>query len=434
MGCRAATDRKGMRTIGAFLLAACCLAQGDYDLVLKRGHVIDPKNGIDGMRDIAIRGGRIAAVGDNLSGRTNIDVTGLYVTPGLIDIHVHVFNTTLVPNAWAGDNSVSPDTLSFRTGVTTMVDAGSSGYRNFEQFRATVIDRARTRVLALINIAGYGMMTNHVEQDVSDMLPERTAAIARKHKDVVVGIKAAHYEKPDWASVDRAIQAGKLAGIPIMVDFGWFRPERPYWQLVTEKLRPGDISTHMYRGPVPWVDETGKLYPYLFEARRRGVKFDVGHGGGSFVMRNAVPSVQQGFYPDSISTDLHTGSMNAGMMDMPTMMSKLMAMGLPLKEAILRSTWNPAQQIGRIDLGHLSTDAIADIAVWTLVKGDFGFRDEQGGKITGRERLISEITLKDGRIVWDWNSRSGVDYRKLSPTYGVRKGTDVITPPPSRQR
>ena len=422
-------------TLLLVLSALICGAQDRYDLVLKGGHVIDPRNGIDGRMDVAIRGGRVAAVAPNITnagGRT-IDVSGLYVTPGLIDLHVHVFNTTSIPGAWAGDSSVSPDSFSFRTGVTTMVDAGSSGYRNFEQFRATVIDRAHTRVLALINIAGYGMMTDVFEQDTADMLPERVAALAKKHKDVVVGVKSAHYQKPDWTSVDRAIAAGKLAGIPIMVDFGWFLPERPYWQLVTERLRPGDISTHMFRGPVPWVDDKGKLYPYLQQARARGVKFDVGHGGGSFVMRNAVPTITQGFYPDSISTDLHTGSMNGAMIDMPTTMSKLMAMGLPLKEAILRSTWNPAQMISRTELGHLTVGSIADIAVWNLQKGNFGYRDADGGKVTGKERLFCEMSLKDGRVVWDWNSLQGVDYKQLPSTYGVRKGIDVITPPPSQR-
>lgn len=413
----------------AFTVAA--VAQPQYDLVLKGGHVIDPKNNIDGVLDVGIRDGKVAAVGANLAGATRtIDVTGLYVTPALLDIHVHLFHTTNVPDVWAGDSSISPDSYSFRTGVTTMVDAGSSGYRNFEQFKATVIDRAKTRVFALINIAGYGMMTNLVEQETSDMLPKKVADLARKYKDVVVGVKAAHYEKPDWTQVDRAIEAGKLAGIPVMVDFGWFLPQRPYWQLVTERLRPGDISTHMFRGPVPWVDGNGKLYPYFQQARERGVKFDVGHGGGSFVMRNAVPAIAQGFYPDSISTDLHAISMNAAMMDMPTTMSKLMAMGLPLNEAILRSTWSPAQMIHHPELGHLTPGAVADVAVWKLMKGEFGYRDEKDGKITGRERLVCEMTLKDGRVVWDWNSLSGVDYKQLGPEYGVRPGMDFITPPP----
>jgi dihydroorotase len=417
------------------MLASIAFAQQTYDLVLKGGHVIDPRNGIDAPMDVAIRGGRIAAVARNIQGATRtIDVTGLYVTPGLIDLHVHVFYSALVPNAWAGDNSIAPDSFSFRTGVTTVVDAGSSGYRNFDQFRSTVIDRAKTRVLALINIAGYGMMTDVMEQDTAEMLPERTAEVARKNKDVVVGIKSAHFQSPEWTSVDRAIAAGKLAGIPIMVDFGWFRPERPYWQLVTERLRKGDISTHAFRAPVPWVDQNGKLYPYLQQARARGVKFDVGHGGGSFVIRNAAPAIAQGFYPDSISTDIHTGSMNEGMMDMPTTMSKLMALGLPLKEAILRSTWNPAQMISRTELGHLSVGAIADVGVWNLLKGNFGFRDASGGKVESTQRLICEMTLKDGTVVWDWNSRSGVDYKTLGPTYGVRPKLDIITPPPSSRR
>jgi dihydroorotase len=190
----------------------------------------------------------------------------------------------------------------------------------------------------------------------------------------------------------------------------------------------------MFRGPVPWVDENGKLYPYLQQARARGVRFDVGHGGGSFVMRNAVPAIAQGFYPDSISTDLHTTSMNAGMMDMPTTMSKLMVMGLPLKEAVLRATWNPAQMISRPDLGHLTAGAVADIAVWNLMQGDFAYRDEIGAKVTGKQRLVAEVTIKDGRVIWDWNSRSGEDYRKFGPKYGIREGIDILTPPPSRQR
>ncbi len=417
-----------------FLLALALVAglqAQPYDLVLKGGHVIDPRNNIDRIADVAIQNGRIAAVGQNLTSATRtIDVAGLYVTPGLLDIHVHVFNTTLVPNAWAGDNSVSPDSFSFRTGVTTMVDAGSSGYRNFEQFRATVIDRARTRVLAFINVAGYGMMTNLVEQDTTDMLPEQLARLAVKHKDVVVGIKAAHFEKPEWTQIDRALEAGKLASIPIMVDFGFFLKERPYWQLVTQRLRPGDISTHMFRGPVPWVDAAGKLYPYLAQARARSVKFDIGHGGGSFVMRNAVPAIAQKFYPDSISTDLHSTSMNAAMMDMPTTMSKLMALGMPLKEVILRSTWNPAQIIHHEELGHLSVGAVADVSVWQLLKGNFGYRDERNGSVAGTERLIPDMTLKDGRVEWDWNSRSGVDYKTLAPDYGVRPGLEFIVPPP----
>ncbi|PYU90805.1 MAG: amidohydrolase/deacetylase family metallohydrolase [Acidobacteria bacterium] len=407
-------------------------ALAQFDLLLKGGHLIDPKNNINQRMDLAILDGKVAAVAPNLEAtlaRRAIDLKGLYVTPGLVDLHTHLFNTPGLAGVWAGDSSVSADAFSFRTGVTTMVDAGSAGWRNFEYFRHSVIDRARTRVLALINIVGFGMINDFAEQDKNDMKPEEVARLAQKHKDIVVGVKSAHYQGTDWTSVDRAIEAGKLARIPVMVDFGYFLPERPYWKLVTERLRPGDISTHMFRGPVPYVDETGKLYPYLRQAQARGVKFDVGHGGGSFVMRNALPAIQQGFYPDSISTDLHAGSMNAGMMDMPTTMSKLLVMGMPLQEVILRSTWNPAQIIHRPDLGHLGVGATADLSVWNLMEGDFGFADASGGKIQGNRRLFCELTLKDGRIAWDWNARGAVDYKTLEPMYGIRKGIDHIVRP-----
>jgi dihydroorotase len=420
-----------MRGWLAILAVAVPLFGQKHDLLLKGGHLIDPKNNIDARMDVAVRAGKVSAVAANIDPSTaqrTLDVSGLYVTPGLIDVHVHVYHTPNVKDAWAGDNSVQPDAFSFRTGTTTMVDAGSAGWRNFEHFRFSVIDRVNTRVLAFINISGFGMMTDFVEQGEFDAAA--VAALAKKHKDVVVGVKSAHYQKPDWESVDQAIAAGKAAGIPIMVDFGYFLPERPYWRLVTERLRPGDISTHMFRGPVPYVDQNGKLYDYLKRARERGVRFDVGHGGGSFAMRNAVPAIQQGFYPDTISTDLHNASMNSGMMDMPTTMSKLLVMGMPLKEVTRASTWTPAQMIHREDLGHLTVGAIADIAVFNVMKGKFGYADAYGARIEGQERIFCELTVSGGRVVWNWNGRGGDDYRKLPRDYGVRPGVDTVVPPP----
>jgi dihydroorotase len=407
------------------ILAMLALAQ--YDLVLQGGRVIDPKNNIDRIADVAVRGGRIAAVGEGLSGTKNLDVKGLIVTPGLIDIHVHLFATTGIQGAWAGDNSVLPDGFSFRTGVTTMADAGSSGWRNFETFRHTVIDRAKTRVLAFINIAGLGMMTDIAEQ--GDFDPKEVARLAKKHPDVVVGVKSAHYQGPDWSSVDAALEAAREANIPIMVDFGYFRIERPFWKLVTERLRPGDIATHMFRGPVPYADESGKLPEYLQKARERGVKFDVGHGGGSFVFRNADAAVKAKFYPDSISTDLHTGSMNGSMMDMPTTMSKMLALGVPLVEVIRESTANPAMMIGEPELGHLTVGAPADIAVWQLIEGDFGFMDFAGGGVRSRQRLVCDLTIKDGKVEWNWNARGAKPWRDLPRNYGIRPGLDHIVLP-----
>jgi dihydroorotase len=252
--------------------------------------------------------------------------------------------------------------------------------------------------------------------------------MAGKHRDVVVGIKSAHYQGPEWVSVDRAVEAGRAAGVPVMVDFGYFREERPFHQLVTGRLRPGDISTHMFRGPVPYMDASGRVLDYLKQARARGVLFDVGHGGGSFVFRTMVPAVAQGFYPDTISTDLHTGSMNAGMMDMLTTMSKFLVAGMPLPDVVRASTDAPARAIKRPDLGHLSVGAEADVAVLRVLEGQFGYADGARGTITGTRRLTCEVTLRAGRVVWDWNARTGTDYRKLPPTYGVRDVDRVIVP------
>ncbi len=404
-----------------------------FDLLLTGGHVIDPGNSIDTPADVAVTDGRIAAIEAGIppsqAGRT-IDVSGLYVTPGLVDIHVHLYATPGNRDAWAGDRSVLPDGFGFRTGVTTMADTGSSGWRNLDDFRHRVIDRFDTRAYALVNIAGLGMATDSTEQNAADMDPERTAAAAREHADIVVGIKTAHYRGPDWTSVDRTLDAGRRADLPVMVDFGFFQRTRPYYELVGERLRPGDISTHMYRGPIPICDPDGNLYPYLWQARERGVLFDLGHGAGSFVWANALPCIEQGFYPDSISTDLHTMSMNVGMLDMATTMSKCLVMGMPLNDVVKASTVDAARVIGRPEHGHLTVGAAADVAVLKLLEGSFGYLDSFDGRYEGDRRLVCELTLKDGEVMWDWNGRSGVDYREMGDSVGIRGGEER-TPPPA---
>ncbi len=395
------------------LAAAALTAQEPYDLVLKGGHVLDAKNRVNGVRDVAIRGGKIAAVGQNLpagDARRVIDVTGLYVTPGLVDIHVHVSAATMAPQ-YTGEFSVRPDGFTFRSGVTTVADAGSVGWRGFPEFKELVIDRAKTRVLAWINIVGRGMggrMT--VEQDVSDMEPGPTAEMAKCYRDVVVGIKIAHYHGPEWIAVERALEAGKLAGLPIMVDFATFRPERPFQELVLQRLRPGDIYTHAYLSAVPMLDEQGNLLPYLFAARKRGVIFDVGHGAGSFSFRQAAPAVKQGFLPDSISTDLHVDSMNAGMKDLTNVMSKFLNLGMTVEDVVARATWNPAREIRREEFGHLTPGAVADVAVLRLKKGEFGFVDSRGLRLRGDRKLVAELTLKDGKVMWDLNGLTAEDW------------------------
>ena len=404
----------------------------EFDLLLKGGHLIDPKNNVDAPRDLAIKNAKVAAVEADIAAtraKSIIDVTGLLLTPGLVDIHMHAYATPGHPNEWAGDNSILPDGFSFRTGVTTMVDTGSAGWRNFEDFRFRVIDRCKTRLFALINIAGTGMTSTDHEQNPYDMDADKAAAMANKHADIVVGIKTAHYYGPEWISVDRCLEAANKAGLPVMIDFGYFKRERPFYQLLTEKLRKGDIATHIFRGPVPWFDAEGKVLDYLQRAREQGIVLDVGHGGGSFCFRNAVPAVAQGFYPDSISTDLHVGSMNIGMLDMLTTMSKFLVMGMPLTEVIRASTINPANEIGHPELGHLSIGAIADIAVLKVEEGNFAYADSFNGKLIGSQRLLSELTIKEGEVVWDWNARTATDYRELGETYGIREGEYLLLPP-----
>ena len=396
------------------LLTGSLFAQ--YDLLLKGGHLVDAKNEIDEAKDVAIQEGRIAAVADSIDpsrAAKVVDISGLYVTPGLVDIHVHVYAGTGMKNAFSGDNSVYPDGFSFRSGVTTMVDVGSSGWRNFPDFKQRVIDRARTRVLAMLNIVGRGMGGDPIEQNLDDMDAAATAKMAMQYPKTIVGVKTAHYRSAEWIPVERAVEAGTKADIPVMVDFGSFLKERPFEELVTKKLRPGDMYTHTYLGRVPLLDEQGKPRPYLFEAQKRGVKFDLGHGAGSFWWFQAVPSVKNGFIADSISTDLHFRSMNGGMKNMANVMSKFLALGLPLKDVVRKSTWEPAKQIKRTELGHLSIGAFADVAVFRLDKGKFGFLDIRNARYEGDQLLTCELTLRDGRVMWDLNGRAGTPWEKV---------------------
>ncbi len=427
-------------TYAAGLFLALCLAgetaaEPKYDLLLKGGRVVDPRNGISAVRDVAVADGRIAAVGTGIDPSEAVkvvDVSGLYVSPGLVDIHTHVYTGTGEQGSYAGDNSVYPDGFTFRVGVTTVADAGGAGWRNFEDFRQRIIERSKTRVLAFLNIVGNGMRGGNFEQDLADMEVKPTAETALRYKGLIVGIKTAHYAGPEWAPVERAVQAGTLANIPVMVDFGSNRPERPMSELVTRKLRPGDIYTHVYSGLRGEQTESGSVNPALWEARKRGVIFDVGHGGGSFLWRIAVPAVKEGFLPDSISTDLHIGSMNSGMKDMLNVMDKFLCLGLSVEDVILRSTWKPAREIRHEELGHLSAGALADIAVLRLESGDFGFVDMYGARLRGTRKFVCELTIKGGKVVYDLNGITRPDWNTLPRDYKQTGDArwDAISPRP----
>jgi dihydroorotase len=416
-----------------FAVAWCCFAQGQYDLLLQGGHVIDAKNHISAVRDVAIRDGKIAAVEariDPAQAFKVVNLRGLYVSPGLVDIHVHVYAGTGERNSYAGDNSLYPDGFMPRVGVTTVADAGCSGWRNFEDFKQRVIDRAKTRVLVFLNIVGNGMRGPKFENDLNDMEVKPAAEMAQKYKGVIVGIKTAHYAGPEWTPVEHAVEAGTIANIPVMVDFGANRPERPMPELVTKKLRPGDIYTHCYSGLRNEQTESGHVNPAMFEGRKRGVIFDVGHGGGSFAWRIAVPAMKEGFLPDSISTDIHIGSMNSGMKDMTNVMSKFLVMGMPLDEVVAKSTWNPAREIHHEELGNLSVGSPADVTVLRLEQGSFGYTDMYGARLKGDKKLVAELTLRDGKVVYDLNGITRPDWTTLPKNY-LQSGDgrwDAITP------
>ena len=383
----------------------------NYDIVIKGGHVIDPKNNIDEVMDVAIDSGKIAMVAKNINAGNASQVVkaeGMYVTPGLIDIHTHDFWGTEPNQQYENGNlAIQPDGFTFRNGVTTVVDAGSSGWRTFPAFKAQTIDVSKTRVLAFLNIVGEGMRGGY-EQNENDMDPKMSALVARQYKDIIVGFKLAHYDGHDWTPADRAVKAGNLAGgIPIMVDFGGSQPPLSIEELFLDHLRPGDIFTHCFAqlNTREFIVDTStnKVKPFVWEARKKGIVFDVGYGGISFAYSQGIPAIKEGFYPNSISTDLHVGSMNAAMKGMLTTMSKFLAMGQDLKAVITESTWNPAKEINREELGNLSVGSGADVAILNLRKGKFGLFDYTGYKLETDKKLECEMTIRDGRIVYDLN-------------------------------
>jgi dihydroorotase len=398
------------------LLTVLCLAFSaqaqDYTLLIKGGHVIDPKNNIDDIMDVAIKDDKIALVAKNIDAKKAaqvVDAKGMYVTPGVIDIHSHNFFGTQ-ENHYLGDGfeALPPDGFTFRAGVTTVVDCGGAGWKTFDTFKANVIAHSKTRVLSFLNIVGEGMRGGPYEQNLSDMDAKLTAMVVKQHREIV-GIKVAHYTGAEWDPVDRAVEAGKSANVPVIVDFGGHIPNLSIQELFTKHLRPGDIFTHTFArlaGRQPIVGPDGKILPFVVEAQRNGIVFDVGHGGGSFTFVQAIPALKSGFYPNTISTDLHTGSMNAGMKDQLNVMSKFLSMGMPLQQVIKASTWAPAQVIHRDDLGHLTAGAGADVAVFSVLTGKFGFIDSSGAKFQGTQKFDCELTLRDGKVVWDLNGVS----------------------------
>jgi dihydroorotase len=415
------THMKG--TILALCAACACLfaSAQPYDLLIRNGRLIDPRNGIDAKMDVAVRDGKVARVAPSIEGpaRQTVDAAGMIVTPGLIDIHGHVFHGTQEDHYLSdGLSALPPDGFTLRVGVTTIVDCGGAGWRNFSTFKKNVIDKSTTRVLSFLNIVGHGMRGGNWEQDLADMDPKLSANTARANKAHVVGFKLAHYAGYDWTPTDRVVEAGRQADMPVIIDFGGAKPALPLEELFLRKLRPGDIYTHAYAkldgSRETIVDEsTNTVKPFVRAARERGIVFDVGYGGASFNYTQAIPALKTGFPPTTISTDLHTGSMNGSMKDQLSVMSKFMQMGMPLTDVIRASTWAPAKAIKREELGHLSVGAEADITVLNIRKGDFGFYDKTGYRVKGTEKFECELTVRAGKVVYDLNGIA-------NPVYATR--------------
>ncbi len=374
-------------------------AQPAYDLLLKGGHVIDTANEIDGRMDVAVKGNTIARVAESIDASAGkvVDVSGLYVMPGLVDLHAHPYLCNSGP--------LYPDNVWLTTGTTTLVACGDAGWRNFDDFKTKIIDQSKARVLAFINIVGKGIAGHEAEHDISDMDPKKTAEKILEHPDLIVGIKTAHYGNPDWIAIDRSIEAGRLTDRPIIVDSGILsNTGRTTREKVLDKFRPGDMHTHFYNDRQVEVVSRfgGKVQPYMWEARRRGVLFDMGHGAGSFLWPVASKAMADGFPPDTISTDLHQKSVRTGAPDMPNCISKMMLLGMPFAEAVRRSTVTPAESIKKFpQIGTLGEGKIADIAVLKMEQGTFAFKDAWGKKKMGSRRVRAVMTVREGEIVFD---------------------------------
>jgi dihydroorotase len=377
----------------------------EVDLLIRNGHVFDPANNIDTIMDLSVKDGIIEKVTPRIEAKakTLVDATGLYVIPGLIDPHTHVFVGTRAGKFADGTYSLSPDDFSFRSGVTTVVDAGTSGWRNFPQFREQVIEQSKTRILAFLNIAAYGLSGDDMQYNLQEMDVVKTTDMISQHPDILVGVKIGHFDGTDWTPFERAIEVGTRTGSPVFVEC-----HLPGYALEDQlaRMRPGDIITHSFENISerrPIVDKKGELLPEVWEAREKGVLFDVGHGGAGFWFNQGIPSVEQGFWPDSFGTDLHRFSMNAGMKDMLNLMSKFLNMGMPLREVLSRGSWYPARAIHRDDLGNLGVGSVADIAILRVREGSFGYIDAKNNLLKGSRKLEAELTIKDGQVVWDLN-------------------------------
>ncbi|MDF2372405.1 MAG: amidohydrolase/deacetylase family metallohydrolase [Rhizobiaceae bacterium] len=361
-----------------------------YDLILKGGRVLDERNGVDGLLDVAIKAGKIAAVGASLppGGCTVVDVRGAIVAPGLIDIHTHVYDK-------ATSLSVDPSFIARRSAMTTMVDAGSAGAGNYDGFRDYVINRSPYRILAFLNISfpgifGFDKGVSIGEARLREMLPvDRCVAKIEANRDHIVGVKV-RIGGPvtgdlGLGALEIALEAAEAVGLPLMTHIG---TAPPTYGDVVSMLRPGDILTHCFRpDPNSALGSDRKMLNEVLAARERGVLFDIAHGMGAFGYDTTEQALQEGFKPDLISSDVHVIAIEGPAFDLLHTMSKLLNCGLSLPEVIGMSTNRPALAMRRPELGHLGIGAPADISVLRQVESDYNFEDVVGEKRQGATLL-----------------------------------------------
>lgn len=373
-----------------------------YDILIKQGDVIDPSQSLRGVRDVGIRNGRIAAIGEQLTNadaKYTIDARGLLVVPGLIDFHIHVY-----PNHTA--LGLDPDVISAAGGVTTMLDVGSAGAHNFLGFRRDTIDRARSRVLALVNISCVGLAPfphgELIDRRYSDV--PGTVKTIREHPDVALGVKIRASRsiigdgEQAWATFRDSVAAARESGTWLMIHIGDSPMTVPQ---ILEHLQPGDCITHSYRGGNTRIlDANNRVFPEVRDAAQRGIIFDIGHGAGSFQWESAEAALEQGFDSIVISTDLHTWNIHGPVYDMTTTMSKFLLMGMPLEQVIARSTWLPAKLLKMDDqIGTLRMGAVADVAILEKRQGRFVFTDTHKTDRIGKVLLNAVTTILGGEIV-----------------------------------
>jgi dihydroorotase len=363
---------------------------------------------------VAISGGKILKVAANIpaaGAKKVVDVSGLIVSPGLINMHTHVYAGAKT-GFTDGTSSQLPDAFAPRSGTTTVVDAGTTGWRTFPDFKSKIIDKSVTRVLAFLSIAASGYSVDNAQENIEEMNVEKTIETVKNNPDNLIGVRIGRYDGKSWVPFERASEAARTLNMPLFVEC-----HLPGYSLEDQlkHMRAGDIMTHAFENVeerMTLVDEKGKVRPVAKEAQKNGILFDIGHGGGGFWFSQAVPAFKQGLWPNSFGTDEHRTSMNSGMKTILNVMSKYLNMGMSVPDIIERGSWKPAQSIKREDLGNLSEGSVADIAVLSIQNGKFGFVDSGNNKMEGNRKFEAEMTIRAGKIIWDLNGLGATAYNQ----------------------